>query len=273
MNNDAFNFATAAGGNGTFISHTSGATLKGDADGHDGNYGVLDIGSQGLEVLSTNASNDGDAFVFDSDESPSVEYDIADHDTEGIVLEEASDFFVEYGNLSYDTFGAIDVGGVDGQMWFLSVYNCTDGIEVVEDTNSWFYDDLTNDTPLGLLGELDAGTLFEEMLISGASTVGVEFESTTDVVLAYSTVSYSAIGFELRRRGLHLHLQQQLRPRHRRLRYRRRRPLGVVVYWNNFVDGSAGSSMPSRYPPRRSPSTKATLPEGTTGATGPAPTR
>ncbi|MGA8542247.1 MAG: right-handed parallel beta-helix repeat-containing protein [Thermoplasmata archaeon] len=231
------NLATASGGNGTFVEYTATTVLKNGVDQHEAN-GIFDEGSQGLEVLDSNASDDSAyGFAFALDEGVDVAGDASFNDGVGYYVEDSSAFFLDGDTASFDSDGLVEDSGTEGAVWFLTALHCGLGLYVEGDSNSFYYGDATNATPEGVLAQLDADTVFEDLSISGASTFGIDLSITLDVPVEQSNVSYSEYGFELDEATFSNIQENTFYHDTYDFLVTANALDGAKVWWNNFIDG------------------------------------
>jgi hypothetical protein len=239
---------TASGGNGTFVEGSSNSMLKNGVDQHE-TIGILDLGSQGFEVLDSNASYDTNAgFDLGPDEAVSAISDTAFSDGLGFVLLEASGFYLYGDTATEDPTGFEELAGAGGSVYISSALHCAVGFLVEEDTNSFYYADATNATIDGFETVESTGTVLDGLAISGAagpSGLGIELEATLDVPIELCNVSYSAYGFvliEATDSDVHLntfyHDTYDFEVVANGLH-------GAVVWWNNFIDGGGWKFIPT----------------------------
>jgi hypothetical protein len=225
-----------ADGNGTFLGATAEVTIDSNFDDHEP-AGLFDAESHDLEVSDSNASFDTNGFGFVEDVDIEADHDVAFGDGTGYVLSSATGFFLESDNASTGSLGFEEVEGVSGDLWFSSAYDCTAGYVVFEDAGSFYYGDEANASASGLVAEDDTDTTFEELDISGGSTLGVEFIGTTGLWLYFSTVSYSAYGIALAEVA-HSEIYGNTFAHDTDDFFAAAANLNdVQLYWNNFVDG------------------------------------
>ena len=237
--NDSFNDATGSSGNGTYTVLTTDVVLTHDLDMNDPGTGVYDVGSHGLELLSTNASNDEYGVDFVLDDSPSAESVIADHDDIGFVVQLSSGFWLQSDNASFDDGGLEEVAAIGGHVEALATYDCTDvGMVSINDLDGDYVGDSAVNTVRGVVTDEDTDTVLDAVTVTGATVLGVELEDDSGVTLEASTVSTSAIGFVVEDSTFTSVITSSFAHDTDDFFIDAAGLENVLVYWNNFVDGA-----------------------------------
>jgi hypothetical protein len=193
---DTFNGTLSGSGNSTLLTDCSDVTISGDTDTYS-NFGIFVLDGSAVTVMGTNVSEDGTGLTFLQSGTSSAISDVADHDDTGFVWSLASGFLAEYDNASFDLDGFVDATGLDGNLWYSSTFNTSDGFLVISDSGSYFDSDRAVNCAYGLNLNDASGTDIEAMSVLNATSVGVILEADQGVLLQGSTVANSAIGFLL----------------------------------------------------------------------------
>jgi Periplasmic copper-binding protein (NosD)/Right handed beta helix region len=235
---DTFNAVVhSAVGNGTWLRETSDVTLTADTDDYD-YFGVVDIGSQGLFVMGSTASNDGFVgFAFTSDDSPTIEESTANNDIYGIAFSSSLDFDAYDDQTTGGVTGFYIEETVDGFLSDITVSDSLVGISVTSDVGSYFDSISVNDSSDGIVAEGDTSTFFYDLSITNASDLGAFLYESTSIALEDSNISWSGTGFELEGANFANVSGNTFFDDTNDFLITAQGMTGATVYWNNFIDG------------------------------------